>query len=81
MHLRLLWGQRNGRDSESSSPDPSTATDTEALDLQESNWVPHKQVHIYRSVEECESARQKRWDTLGELVNPLALATSSGSGS
>ena len=74
MQLRLVWGQRNNTNIDSSPSDPSTDADNEVLNFQESNWAPHRQVHVYRSAEECESARQKRRDTLGEFVNPLALA-------
>lgn len=79
-YLRMLWGQRrreNASNPLSGSASASTKnpeTKPEPSDLPLSTWEPHRQVRVYHTMEECQAARKKRLDTIGEVVQPLVLA-------
>jgi len=71
--LRMLWGLRN--DVDAVVPVGSAATEARPQTLlQPSAWVPHQQVHFYRTPQECQDARNKRMDSIGEVIEPLVLA-------
>ncbi|KIM25768.1 hypothetical protein M408DRAFT_203865 [Serendipita vermifera MAFF 305830] len=72
LQLRMFWGQRKPT-STTSTQEASTGTSSTEVNFQPSNWVPHRQVHLYHSAEECENARKMRMDTLGEVAKPVAL--------
>lgn len=70
------WGIR--KSSEEGQAPGSTSTPHEGNDLElkdlTSNWEPHYQtIHIYRTEEENLAAAKLREDTVGELIEPLAL--------
>lgn len=78
--VRLLWGQRNSvgplTHSLLPSSDPTVPeVGPHTLDFRPSTWAPHSQVHVYSSAQMCQEVRKHRMDTIGELVEPLTLAS------
>ncbi|KIM25780.1 hypothetical protein M408DRAFT_204068 [Serendipita vermifera MAFF 305830] len=74
--LRLLWGKRNGVDpplGPTASSPTGAETGSNSLDLSPSTWVPHKQIHIYHTLEDAQKARKQKVDTIGEVAEPAAL--------